>query len=55
VREQAVDPASCSLTLKSPGGLFSPDNPRSPYYKLIGRNTPMRVSVQAGAAAAAAA
>lgn len=45
---QAVDPASCSLTLKSPGGLFSPENPRSPYYKLIGRNTPMRVSVQAG-------
>ncbi|MEU1141772.1 hypothetical protein ABZ392_33690 [Streptomyces sp. NPDC005885] len=45
---QAVDPASCSLTLRSPNGLFSPENPRSPYYKLIGRNTPMRVSVQAG-------
>jgi hypothetical protein len=44
----AVDPASCSLSLKSPDGLFSPDNPRSPYYRLIGRNTPMRVSVQAG-------
>ncbi|MFG2963590.1 hypothetical protein ACGFZS_09900 [Streptomyces sp. NPDC048288] len=45
---QAVDPASCSLTLRSPNGLFSPQNPRSPYYQLIGRNTPMRVSVQAG-------
>ncbi|WP_328426046.1 hypothetical protein [Streptomyces sp. NBC_00443] len=47
---QAPDPASCSLTLKSPDGLFSPRNPRSPYYGLIGRNTPMRVSVRAGAA-----
>ncbi|MGW5409034.1 hypothetical protein [Streptomyces spiralis] len=45
---QAVDPASCSLTLRSPDGLFSPRNPRSPYYGLIGRNTPMRVSVAAG-------
>ncbi|MGW2209904.1 hypothetical protein [Streptomyces sp. NPDC001781] len=48
---QAVDPASCSLTLKSPDGLFAPRNPRSPYYGLIGRNTPMRVSVRAGASA----
>jgi hypothetical protein len=44
----AVDPASCSLTLRSPDGLFSPRNPRSPYYGQIGRNTPMRVSVAAG-------
>ena len=44
---QAVDPASCSLLLKSPAGLYSPRNPRSPYYQLIGRNTPMRVSIQA--------
>jgi hypothetical protein len=43
-----VDPASCSLTLRSPDGLYSPRNPRSPYYGLIGRNTPMRVSVNAG-------
>ncbi|MFD7884100.1 hypothetical protein ACFV3N_16875 [Streptomyces bauhiniae] len=48
---QGVDPASCSLTLRSPDGLFSPLNPRSPYYGLIGRNTPMRVSVRAGASA----
>ncbi|MFC9680012.1 hypothetical protein [Streptomyces sp. NPDC056948] len=45
---QAVDPASCSLTLKSPDGLYSPRNPRSPYFGKIGRNTPMRVSVHTG-------
>lgn len=43
-----VDPASCTLTLRSPDGLFSPRNPRSPYYGLIGRNSPLRVSVHAG-------
>lgn len=48
---QAVDPASCSLTLKSPDGLYSPRNPRSPYFGKIGRNTPTRVSVHAGPAA----
>ncbi|MFS4105134.1 hypothetical protein [Streptomyces sp. PD-S100-1] len=48
---QAVDPASCSLSLRSPDGLFSPRNPRSPYFGKIGRNTPMRVSVAAGAPA----
>jgi hypothetical protein len=45
---QAVDPASCTLTLKSPDGLYNPRNPRSPYYGLLGKNTPMRVSVAAG-------
>jgi hypothetical protein len=45
---QAADPASCSLTLKSPGGLYAPRNPRSPYFQKIGRNTPLRVSVAAG-------
>jgi hypothetical protein len=45
---QAVDPATCTLTLKSPDGLYNPRNPRSPYYGLLGKNTPMRVSVQAG-------
>ncbi|WP_051878915.1 hypothetical protein [Streptomyces sp. NRRL B-24720] len=43
-----VDPSSCSLTLKSPGGLYSNRNPLSPYYGLLGRNTPMRVSVGGG-------
>ncbi|MEU9557971.1 hypothetical protein [Streptomyces fumanus] len=45
---QQVDPATCSLTLRSPDGLYSPRNPRSPYYGKIGRNTPMRVSLHAG-------
>jgi hypothetical protein len=45
---QAVDPASCSLTLKSPNGLYSPRNPRSPYFEKIGLNTPTRVSVFTG-------
>lgn len=43
-----ADPASCSLTLRSPDGLYSPRNPRSPYYQQIGRNTPVSVSVHAG-------
>lgn len=45
---QAVDPASCSVRLKSPGGLFSRRNPRSQYFEKIGRNTPMRLSVASG-------
>lgn len=40
-----VDAGQCSLTLKSPAGKYSPRNPLSPYYGLIGRNTPLRVSV----------
>lgn len=50
---QAVDPATCSLTLKSPNGLFSNRNPRSPYFRKLPRNTRMRVSVHAGAPALA--
>ncbi|MFE6408145.1 hypothetical protein ACFVOR_14565 [Streptomyces sp. NPDC057837] len=45
---QAVDPASCSLTLRSPDGLYSWRNPRSPYFGLLGPNTPMRVSIHTG-------
>ncbi|MER6832714.1 hypothetical protein ABT320_01770 [Streptomyces cellulosae] len=45
---QAVDPASCALTLRSPDGLYNPRNPGSPYYGLIGKNTPMKLSVAAG-------
>ncbi|NUS78457.1 MAG: hypothetical protein HOV70_19975 [Streptomyces sp.] len=45
---QVADPASCSLSLKSPNGLYSPRNPRSPYFKKIGLNTPMEVSLRAG-------
>ncbi|MGW1463836.1 carbohydrate binding domain-containing protein [Streptomyces sp. NPDC002308] len=39
-----VDPASVAVTLKSPQGKYYPRNPRSAYYGLIGRNTPMRLA-----------
>ncbi|MFF9688992.1 hypothetical protein [Streptomyces sp. NPDC014623] len=41
-----VDPSRCSLVLNNRDGRYSPRNPLSPYYGLIGRNTPIRVSVQ---------
>lgn len=40
-----IDPANCSLTLNNRDGRFSPRNPVGAYYGLIGRNTPLRVSV----------
>ncbi|GGZ80233.1 hypothetical protein ACFOOM_07550 [Streptomyces echinoruber] len=45
---QRVDPGKCALTLNNRLGKYSPRNPMSPYYGLIGRNTPIRVSVKAG-------
>lgn len=44
-----TDATSCRLTLKNLDGKYSPRNPISPYYGLIGRNTPLRVSVPADA------
>ncbi|MFJ5143314.1 hypothetical protein [Streptomyces sp. NPDC088707] len=43
-----VDPGTGSLTLLSPGGLYSNRNPNSPYYEKLPRNTPLRVSCTAG-------
>jgi len=40
-----VSPSKLSLTLRNTGGKYSPRNPRSPYFGLIGRNTPIRVRV----------
>ncbi|TYK47149.1 hypothetical protein [Actinomadura decatromicini] len=40
-----VAPSKLSLTLRNTGGKYSPRNPRSPYFGLIGRNTPIRVRV----------
>ncbi|MEU1805832.1 hypothetical protein [Streptomyces sp. NPDC019937] len=40
-----ADPSRCTLTLNNRLGQYSPRNPASPYYGLIGRNTPLRVSV----------
>ncbi|MGH6690703.1 MAG: hypothetical protein ACREF4_08500 [Gammaproteobacteria bacterium] len=42
-----VQPSACTLTLNNADGRFSPRNPRSPLFGLIGRNTPIRVSVGA--------
>ncbi|MEU0102388.1 hypothetical protein [Streptomyces sp. NPDC006267] len=39
------EPSRCSLTINNRDGRYSPRNPMSPYYGLIGRNTPIRVSV----------
>lgn len=38
-------PSKCSLTLDNRDGRFTPRNPLSPYYGLIGRNTPIRVRI----------
>ena len=43
------DPGKCTLTLDNRLGKYSPRNPESPYYGSLGRNTPLRVSVPAGA------
>lgn len=40
-----VDPTSVELTLNNCNGRYSPRNPLSPLFGLIGRNTPLRVSV----------
>ncbi|UDM00089.1 hypothetical protein [Streptomyces longhuiensis] len=43
-----ADPASVPLKIDNRGGQFSPRNPVSPYYGLIGRNTPVRVWIPGG-------
>ncbi|TDC35655.1 hypothetical protein E1211_15210 [Micromonospora sp. 15K316] len=49
------DLTQCSLVLNNAGGRYSPRNPASPYYGLLGRNTPIRVRVgDLGAAGAVA-
>ena len=44
------DPARCNLTLRNPAGTYSPRNPNSALYGLIGRNTPIRVLAYVGGA-----
>lgn len=46
--ENAASPSSVNLTLNNTGGVFSPRNPSSPIAGLLGRNTPLRVSVAKG-------
>ncbi|MGW3191589.1 hypothetical protein ACWDBT_27490 [Streptomyces ardesiacus] len=40
-----ADPASVPLTINNRSGKYTPRNPLSPYYGLIGRNTPVRLSL----------
>ncbi|MBN0043127.1 hypothetical protein JS756_03150 [Streptomyces actuosus] len=51
-RDEGVrsDPGRCTLTFNNRNGKYSPGNPMSPYYGLIGRNTQVRVHVPAGEA-----
>ncbi|MFH9134445.1 hypothetical protein [Streptomyces sp. NPDC017524] len=44
----AADPSAASQTLDNRSGHYSPRNPKSPLFGKFGRNTPWRVSVQAG-------
>lgn len=49
--EQAQpEPTRCSLTVNNRSGTYSPDNPISPLYGVLGDSTPVRVSVPDSAA-----
>lgn len=48
--EGQIGPGACSLTLNNRSGKYSPRNPTGVYYGKIGRNTPIRVSVNHGEA-----
>ena len=43
-----IDPTRCTFMLNDQSGKYSPRNPAGTYYGKIGRNTPVRVSVNAG-------
>ncbi len=43
-----AEPSRCQLTLNNRDGRFSPRNPVGTYYGKLGRNTPIRVSVNLG-------
>ncbi|WP_147427309.1 hypothetical protein [Micromonospora globbae] len=45
INRQDGDAGTMDLVLASPGGKYSPRNPRSPYYGLLGRNTPVRFGI----------
>lgn len=46
--EGQIGPGACQLTLNNRSGKYSPRNPTGVYYGKIGRNTPIRVSVNHG-------
>lgn len=39
-------PSSCQFTIKNNDGVYSPDNPLSPYYRDLGRGTAVRVATR---------
>lgn len=41
-----VDPSSLSFQLNNRHGRYSPGNPRSPLFRRIGKNTPVRIGVE---------
>ncbi|MFE6428176.1 hypothetical protein ACFVOB_22325 [Streptomyces rochei] len=41
----SAEPATVLMTINNKNGLYSPRNPMSPYYGLIGRNTRVRMSL----------
>ncbi|WP_326678506.1 hypothetical protein [Streptomyces sp. NBC_01237] len=43
-----VDPSTLGLTLNNRDGRYSPRNPLSPHFGLLGRNTPIRITVPGG-------
>lgn len=43
-----TEQSTCQMVLNNRDGRWSPRNPSGPYYGLIGRNTPVRVSVPNG-------
>lgn len=45
---ERVDPGTATFLLDNRDGRFSPRNPLGPYYGQIGRNTPVRISVNQG-------
>ncbi|MGW6395403.1 hypothetical protein ACWFR1_34045 [Streptomyces sp. NPDC055103] len=44
-----TNPSKASIQFNNRLGKYSPRNPMSPYFGLIGRNTPVRLAVRAGA------
>jgi hypothetical protein len=48
---QQTDFGRCSFALSNTDGKYSPRNPEGPHYGSIGRNTPVRVSVETGSVA----
>jgi len=48
---QQVDFGRCTFSLSNTDGKYSPRNPEGTYYGQIGRNTPVRVSVETGSVA----